>query len=81
MTGAQEEHSSDFFTGTEVEALFSIGQAALAAASPQWELSSPRVGCAALLGAEGLELPGRWVGGGGNRTAPAWAMPRLGDRC
>lgn len=36
-----------------------LGQAAVAAASLQWALSSPRVGCSALLGAEGLELPRR----------------------
>ena len=45
-----------------------FGQAAPAAAGPQWALSSRRVGWAALPGAPGLELP------------PGWAA-RLSDRC
>lgn len=63
-----------------------FGQAAPAAASPQWALSSPRVGCPALLGAEGLELPRSWGGGGVGREEEEAGLPQLGrsrlsDRC
>lgn len=53
-----------------------FGQAALAAASPQWVLSSRGGGGGSvLLGAEGPELPRSWVGGGGSRTAQPGAIP------
>lgn len=57
-----------------------FGQAARAAAGPQWALSSRGVGCAALLGAQGPELPGDGLGEE-EAGLPQPGPPRLSDRC